>query len=370
MPSVEFGTTVEAPDAPKELLGICEFTEHETDIELEAVGLDKDGSVKPIKDLSYNPKPGEDDGFGADFISGEDLDTADEKTLFKLSVFRWYRVKDKQPIFKWPAPGKDPMIDPDTGRGPLRRLHELLPISATRITLVDEIGPDVVRRTTRVPASIRGDFTLDIEFTAKLNARDQAVSDAFDIDEVTGIVHFQKPIFKWSSQDAAGVPVPAVLKLRCTVFSSRYTKTKDIGGNFGTLTVRCANIGRQYIEKTQIGVIKTEGANNESDVDAKVDAILDRKAREFQMEFRGYAKYIGMQPAELDGKINQITWSVDSSGAFTSVSANSEHHIGVPIARERRRRERSRTPISKGLRHKGFKYFGLPFSESEASGGV
>ena len=50
-------------------------------------------------------------------------------------------------------------------------------------------------------------------------------------------------------------------------------------------------------------------------------------------------QYIGLYPIELNGVIQQVTWSLGGSGPTTTASANGEHSTMIPAYPARRRRE-------------------------------
>lgn len=318
-----FDHTIGAADVPSEIVGVCEYTEHEVDLELEPVGLDADGTVKHIDALSYRPSG----GWGADFFYFGHVSGVDNQKLAQQSVFRWYRVKGNQAVYGWKS---------------VVSLSELRPISGKRVKTETQYATDGSSEVVRKPAFVHGIFDLSkgvFENSATLTKH----PDNFQLDEASGIVKFSRPVFATS----ASVPVAATLYLRATVFSPRYTRSRALGGVYGSLPVPCGGIAHQIVA---VNLVDGEAAtDNQGTVDSLVDAILDKHAARYSAVQAGQAHYIGIWPAKLDGRIQQVSWDVGSGGAFTGVSENTEHDLRAPEATERRRIEKQRSPVAGGL---------------------
>ena len=328
------------PPKPKTLRGVCNYTEHEVSFDLEAVGLDTDGQVKAIADLSY--KPG--GGWPADHLlfSGiADTPIVDPKnpslttTALKLaqeSVYRWYRIIPKR-ITNWTQPGWGvQLVSTPT-------LAQLLPLCKQLVQTVqvtDALGNiDVQRR----PAFVTGVFLPDITLGTGIGTNTAASAmypKNFELDEQAGIVKFSEPVIQL---DGSGNISAAELELRCVVFADRYTKDKDIGGSYGVETVSCEGVTLQYRHGLDAGTGLETIVGNILDVDKAVDGILEAKAATYEIPDNGSRVYPGVWLFRLDGYIQQITWSLGPNGALTTASVNSEHALWLPQAAARRRME-------------------------------
>lgn len=84
---------INPPDAPETITIYCPI-EYQEDLELEAVGRDRDGKIKPIDELSYTPMVGGKRSWA--YADIEDMMTVDDpadRYHARETVFRWYRVK-------------------------------------------------------------------------------------------------------------------------------------------------------------------------------------------------------------------------------------------------------------------------------------
>lgn len=345
-------SSIQAPK-PKTLRAVCGYTEHEVEFDLEAVGLDVDGSVKDLDHLTYKPAG----GWSAEFLDFEDLSDAlipdpnpldlpqsSARRLAKESIYRWYRIVPKA-ITNWTEPGWG---TPSS----LPTLAQLLPISGKlvkTITATDAQGNTDARRR---PAYVTGVYCPDptLGSAGVETAAGTLCNVKFSLDERAGIVKFSEPVI---SLNGSGAPIPAVLKFRCVVFADRYTKDQDIGGAYGIETVQCEGYVLQYVHGTDPDTGLETLDSQINNLDAQLKAILQSKADSYEIGDNGSRVYAGVQQFQLDGRIQQITWQVGSGGATTTASVNSEHSPWVAPAGVRRQAERnavkSFTPAPTGI---------------------
>lgn len=318
------------PPPPKTLLGIAEWSEYEVTLELEAVGLDTDGTVKLLVDLSYKPA----DAFAScplhfSQITGTDAtDTERKRRLAVQSVYRWYRVKSGQVV------GALDALD----------IRDILPISSVLVTMAEQIDTDATKRMVRTPCYVRGVFWD--QKTSRANSGETIKIEDVSLDEEHGIVKFSYPVMKLNTADQSFAA--ADLKLRCTIWGERHTREKEIGGPHGVKVVPCKGITAQYIYADEADGIKSK--DNVAEVEGKMDKILAQIATQYQEEDEGTKVYAGIGYAELSGRVHQVSWSVGPQGATTTVSVNREHSYIAPREDERRKREKNRTPATAGMR--------------------
>jgi len=319
--------TIDPPETPEKLVAVAEFTEHEVDLLLEAVGLDRDGTIKPLDELSYKPAA----GWGSDLIFFWDvgITDTDDQTLASQSVYRWYRIKGGQDVYKWKSNVK---------------LAELLPVFSKLVTTETETASDGTIKKVRKPAYVHGIHWDGIGHLKVNTAATDKVLDAPIVDEATGLIKFRNPLYKWSADAQTAVPAEPEIYLRCTVYSERHTREKEVGGIYGDKIVPCEDVVLQYVDENTVDV--GVATNNLEAVNEVMDEILTAYAKRYETSGAGTATYIGIfDTFKLDGKIQQISWEVGESGAFTRVSVNSEHDFRVPTAKERRALEKSRKHV-------------------------
>lgn len=302
--SEKHDVTVAPPNKPAKLLGVAEKDEHEFALELEAVGQDTDGQIKPLSLLSYTPGAGWSD-------LPEDLLTDDEQLAVAVpSVFMWYRLKPTHNLAVLGA----------------KKRHEILPIVNRLVDNVVEIETGEDNRTKHRPSYVAATVVEDPESVAHANT-DRYISDGFQVDEARGLVMFNRPIYAWSG----GYMVAATCTLRCTVMGDRYEKERALGGAYGDRVVFVPNAVRTY----RNGV-----CTNQAAVDREIDAVLTRVAKEYEAPPVVQATYIGIVATKCDGAIHQVSYHIGADGATTSASRNAEH-ANVPLLPARRAMEKA-----------------------------
>jgi hypothetical protein len=198
---------------------------------LEAVGLDLDGSVVPIDQLSYKPKLGWKYS-GPPFFPGVVLPAkyqakgktlADVKAACQKSAYRWFRVTLK-PLPKddsFGLPGLDQFTDSLGGPVQLIDRDQLLPLE--RIVGVDR---DEDRHLYASPAKCYGSYIAGS--MASNTKPEEPVRVGFQIDSARGLVMFDHymgrvnlaqlagldPVLGIATAGAIGVAGPAVVALQ------------------------------------------------------------------------------------------------------------------------------------------------------------
>lgn len=148
-------TTINPPERPDSFRVVGAPTRFQALIHLEAVGLDIDGTIKPINDLSYAPYADLNgikwSGVDPEFKSFE----KDARRCAKFSVFRWYRIKvsadDDEFKLELPLP---PTSGQATGAGVddfnvtvrVKHINEILPISGDLVQTYTELGRERKKR--------------------------------------------------------------------------------------------------------------------------------------------------------------------------------------------------------------------------------
>lgn len=330
---ISYGATLDPPEVPDKLEISCGPTLWQQDWPLEAVGIeaDEDQTVKLIDDLSYKP----DGGWGGshppyfDNVEGsfttEAGETVYHRELAAQSVFRMYRIK-----FPLEVQGYN-------GDQPESLEYIVVTPSQVDKKTEDQNGVDVE---VPKPAEVHGKWITRLE--TYQNQDDELVKRTFSIDTEKGIVEFAEPIFANSDDGEANNtldPTEPTLYLR-TAFQirdkttralDRYRKEKQLG-NFGTK----ARVDRH--EELQLSRKDGEVQNQES-VDAACTHYLDGLEREYQATQPETVKYVGILPIDVDGAIQQVTWTVGTQGASTVASRNDEQLVRTPSYEERRMRD-------------------------------
>lgn len=291
----------------------------QTRLPLQAVGLDFDGSIRPINDLSYTPSHGWSQEYAACFANLGSPDSPLEsaasrgnRALAEQSVFRWYAVAGD-------AAGRITLPE----FGSLESVDQILPLRSHRL----EFGEDQNGKRRELPATVQGVYHAGGEDLGNTPPY-TLYTDEFTIDEAAGIVKFFHPVFKLSS---AGLTLPAELTLT-TSFPVRSSITHEYhhevheerlsGGsdNVDSLVISRDDLRRRIIRKYHVsGDITIDDNLPAFQRAARAHAKLAR--REFEQSASREIRYAGLVPVQADGVFEKITWSVDKDhGAETIVT--------------------------------------------------
>lgn len=260
------------------------------------------------------------------------------RNLALQTVFRWYRVTDKQRI---------PEVDGDVSR------KELLPIPSTLVdTYEDADGAKVSK-----PAYLVGigwheglPSYRNTEDGTKLNIQvDQQTGienvASFTIDAEKGIVKLGRPIIKLDTE--AGTIGPAEMRLVTAVkvrdkethHVKRYTRSRAMGRNPSQRSASRQVVRREEVELTVTGFYTDSGnlidqSTNETEVQRQADYYLNGAAADYDAPITDDRTYPGIGLIELDGAIQQVTWAYSASGYFTRASRGTEHNKSRPTYKE------------------------------------
>ena len=283
---------------------------------LRAVGLDSDGSIRPINDLSYKPSHGwaaEYAGYfsnlGSPGSAGESALSRRNRELAELSVFRWYAVAGD-------ASGR--ISAP--GFGSLKSPESILPLRTERL----EFGEDSNGNRRALPPIVEGVFYPGGEDLGNTAAY-TLYTDAFEIDADLGVVKFAHPVVGLS---ATGETLPAELYLTtafpvrnsgASVYEHEVVEESLAGAshNTGPMVVTRPDMRRRVIE-----TYNGNGAavsDNRAAFRKEAKAHIATLRRQWEARAGREVRYAGIVPIEPDGS-REIAWSVDKDlGAETVV---------------------------------------------------
>lgn len=320
------GWGINPPRRPDSLLLIGGPALFQVRFKLEAVGLDLDGSIRPIDELSYTPAAGWQHQ-QPEFMTG--VSDPQGRSLALLSVFRWYRVvPDFRDINRF-APVR------------VRHLWQILPLLDTKVT--SRVGPDDIERLD--PAEVRGEYWKG-GYSFQNTLPTDLYDDSFEIVNHMGMVRFPRPIYKLG-QGARGYE-PAALTLeagfRILEESSRspirYSRQRGTpGASNGTGS---HPIYRDQFIRRLAAIYDSRGRFDEvidsrDRLDPEADQHLAVEMRNIQTFTTADREWPGLFPVHLDGLITQVTWRFDGEGAKTRVGYSTEHDLAAPSLRERDR---------------------------------
>lgn len=199
--------------------------------------------------------------------------------------------------------------------------------------------------------NLLGDHDSDID--------DEVLVD-FSINAERKIITFSEPVFRFAN---GGYHLPADIRLRCACHIRsietnqlvRYVNTYTFPGpKLGTQPAVIRHDDIEYLVKPIYGTVFTIGPDimgtvvrhtisevqtNIGEVIERADYYLRAAAAKYQTPASGERTYNGIKPIFCDGAIQQVSWSINDSGAETVASLNTEHAIYAPQYPERVRIE-------------------------------
>jgi hypothetical protein len=327
------------PEVPDSLIFLGGPNEYQWDFELEAIGPEPDGEIKPIDDLSYTPAG----GWHQETFPFCDGVAAKHRELASNSILRMWRIKTPVMIF-------------DQNVADLNRI---LPIQERLL----QTGKVDGRANERLPAIVFGTFIesswRDPEktVTAINGNKYQVYGRGFSADTDHGIITTAEPVYLWGD-GAGGVAVrnqdpenrdvrPAKLWLRTTVNirdADSYAwlkRERTRQPNGPRLTTKPKTLSRDDVRYQQWhhwDGTNLRRKNNDLDFITRAEHYLLQELRTWQILTPGTRVYAGLRGFPLDGAIQQITWQVDDSGRTTTTISRNQEVLSPALTYEQKRR--------------------------------
>lgn len=343
---------IDPPDGPDTIEYVVGDTVVQGAVNLEAVGLDTDGKIKKINDLSYKPSAGwggSVTGQYTNVTNSTPSSVAGQQTnprqLAVQTVFKWYRIRS---LFGTDA---DRKLSAELGRDfgfAFNSINQFLPLGTEILTVDPNSNPK-----RNLPAFVQGTFA-DLNSSTVANSSTYAdYRRPFRIIPDKGIVEFQDYVYKWSSPGSTTSQLAEALLVLVTTFPVKNHLRRD-----AHRFVRPARTGLRGITGAQ--VIKEDGLSlsvrfaysganitgittNRRDVEKEADKAILAAAQRYQTKRPYDITYAGLVPINPDGAVQQVTWSVaEGEGATTRSSRNNEYSLLFPSYNERRFYERLR----------------------------
>ena len=335
---------VDTPEIPDQLVVVCGRKLYQVDLRLEAVGVDTDGTIKLLDQLSYTPT----NGWGnVDLDHFHQVSDARSRTLAQSCVFRWYRITSD-----WG------LAFPSEVASQIETREQLLPLEQTQLETTTVNGV-----TRPKPAQVFGQWfdprvrspyaSLNGNSVSSLQPLSDGTTDddrralyrgEFHLDAAQGLVQFARPVFRWNSSSPP-TRLPALLILRTTVGIrdvpsgpwQRHEKSRDLG-SAGTPPRYIARdeIELRHIVRYNSTYQPHQVDSNQSAVDQACSLILDQLASEYQTTAPETRGFVGLKPIEPDGSIDRVTWIVGLQGTWTRASRARETLDAQLSMRERR----------------------------------
>ena len=356
---------VESPDA---LLAVAAPIRFQFDFELEAVGFEPDGEIKPIDELSYAPTTGWGAIDLADFFGVRDVKL---RGLARECVFRAYRVVVPDDIhgFEW-RDTTDADVSPGGDRSRLRRLSQVLPIEDQQVETSNDPGRPTPRQAMVYGVFSREDLDAADNLSTSLTplpsrpTADQTkaiYTRGYRLDLDRGVVHFADYVYRL---DSDGLRRPADLRLRAAThvrhaetrqpLRYRRRRSLSVGGATPTrdgVLVRDEIVPAVYARYDRnFRVVET--FSNRAGVTRLLDTHLDLAAAAFARRRARSRTYAGLRKFEPDGAIRRVTWDISSSGVTTTAARDDDAPGATTIGHAERRRLEAQTAAANQSRRR------------------
>ncbi len=379
LPMAGESASIDLPERPNDLRVVCGPTLYNDIVELEPVGFEKNGAIRPINFLSYAPangwlltnpysfkgEQGGNNGAQATFDITEDEAIA----LAKRHIWRTFRVKmvnveggsrpgpfiggyglvddRKQIVLKGEIYGSSKSItgQPDTEPAfAMGRVHVQDGIHGRNGLVLERPGAHSTH--TEYPPANRLPFRPQIDGERGLVTFDRQM---FEFDVVGGLPTWAAPrLF-----------IRTAMHIRDIV--GRVYDRVEIGRVVGGLVGEIASMGcpPQYIKHPElvciVNTVRKDAdfsvaaiGDNLDDITPAAEYYLDAEERKYVVDSAGDRTYAGIVPIDPDGAIQQVTWSVGGGQpATTRASRNCEHAQYLASYPERRRAEDYRSFVEK-----------------------
>lgn len=327
--TIEDSVTSNPPETPSQVEVVGGRAEYQGDVSgLEAVGMDVDGDVKPIDDLSYKPAVGWvvwDETFGnvVEEVALPDGRKAKPRELAAKTVWRWYRLPDSFAVAGLGTVSRDEMA----------RDSKLVD---GQVETIAQDGKEVRR-----PVEIKGVHWQHWEswgLASSNTASDRLIDkELFEYDAASGIVRFEMLALKLVNPGSLGTlqVAPADLTIRAAFLGDRTEFVSDVEDAPATTPPKVLlhdEIVVQYIDGTQQNLqAATDEAQYYLDAEAKLLARTNPR----------HVAWAGLRSdVDLDGAVQQIQISIGASGTTMSASRDNEFSLVVPPYRDRALREK------------------------------
>lgn len=325
---ISIGKARVLPTPPSGFRGVCGPTLFQTALALgEPVGVDVDGSLKPINQLSYTPAGGWSAIDPWDFrsLNSTYTDAATGETLYHRdlaigSVWRKYRISGQA------AGGFSPQVIAGGPWAP-QSIKDLGPFTG------DLLDRDLATGE-RLPAFARGlyaDERLGYDNTAP-NSR---FPGSITIDSEKRVVSFDRPLFKYGAGDApepADVVLVAAYAISRDGVPYRHELARAAPGAGAVTAGEVVEVRDEIIREIIEARASATGRirDNHLEVDQKLDYYLDALERQTRESLAANITFGGLKRFRLGGQLRSITWAFSASEVpTTQCSWNTERSRAV-----------------------------------------
>jgi hypothetical protein len=330
-------------EIPNTVRAITKPTTVQSKLKLIPVGLETDGSIKDVEDLSYKPAGGWD---GTSFDDFSNISDPDDRAVAMRSVGRWYRISTQADDTHNISGGG---VNYSQGEVEITHFSQYLPL---REFLIDSYADDgwTDRKIGSLPY-VEGKYFYKDSFSippVERNTPDftRMASDGYRIGRRDGIVRFYDLVLK--RKDGGLQMTFADLYLVCaySVTVAGWTKDRhhmDLAlGGFGDDVVDVP-IGRSLTCRyAEDGTTISSITDTKATVESVLEEVLNNKARSYVTASGTVVRYRGIYPLEVDGVSTEILWKCNHGESVPFSTEVSQHRTGLPYLTKKSRKDRHR----------------------------
>lgn len=316
---------------PDKIAVECGPTRFQIQFELEAVGMEFDGTINRLSSISYVPAAAS-GGWGKQWWCDFPNVSAADKDMAFRTIFRWYRVK---------AVGTSGILDVPGVNETIKSIDQF---ELEDILLEHKQDPDLMPQTQR--GRIVGEFWPQCPWEAVTAAADSYNSSGWRIlPDHKNIVEFDYPVLKITSgsYEQAKLFLTCVCKIRKAnadgYVSASYSQNLPWAATgAGTRILKHQELWDSQIINRVAGTAGVKTASAEASVYLSYTATVYNSGAGIDMG------YDGILPIRLDGAIAQVQWKAGlGAQGKTRASRNHEFDIFTPPMEQRRRQEKTNT---------------------------
>jgi hypothetical protein len=272
-------------------------------LELEAVGLDKDGQYKLLDDLSYNPANNGLPGWGSNWPSLFSYVEPGARHLAFQTVYRCYRVKVPQ----------------STPFGTINSIDDI-DLNDYRVIPDSEDHP---------PPLVFWEYWGWSDHPYNVG-QCPPISMDFVLDKQNRMIVFDHPVFLLGSSECIA---PADLKLLISFYGRQstgcyaretFTVTRSTGS--GTQTFQHPDLWRAR-SQTYLNCSISSLSDNITELTTEAEAYRDNYKAHFDAIIRKrQLEYPGLQPIMPTGKVNQVAFHIGKNVVATTMASEGFNH--------------------------------------------
>lgn len=314
-------STISAQGAPSSIRFLCAPTRFQAPIKLEAVGIDTDGVVKSINNLSYAPSG----GWGKENLVFSSLSNEKERELAEKTVFRWYRVS---PNLKITTPNSVVEV---RDRFQIFNLSDSL--NETEVTPESGVTPK--------RGYVEGVYWLrnigyPINSPSQKSTTDSRLVEEFRVIEDQNVIEFTRQVKKWDESGEEWVEAELYftggfnVRDRFTFATHRYgiLYNFNLSSRTGPEVVLREDVTLKVTDQGSPGSFSGGQWTDNLDTDQireQAEFYSKQAAQKYLIGSSSEAQYQEIVPIHVDGKIQSVIWQWDDfSGATTRATVNTE----------------------------------------------